>query len=77
MLRLMVSQQVFMGVRHPSGAHDQIFITVRQLRVCSCRAPSLTRGLVCSLQLLLGLASVAILGSEPRRTHGLVLVFQM
>jgi hypothetical protein len=31
----------------PSGAHDQIFITVWQLRSCFYRAPSLTRGRVC------------------------------
>jgi hypothetical protein len=38
---------------HPSEAHDQIFIIVRQLQVCWCGAPSLTRGWVCCLQLLL------------------------
>jgi hypothetical protein len=35
--------------KHPSGAYDQIFITVRQLRVCWCGALSLTRGRVCRL----------------------------
>jgi hypothetical protein len=40
--------------RAPFGAHDQIFITVWQLRFCG--APSLTRGRVCRLQLLLVLA---------------------
>jgi hypothetical protein len=25
-----------LGVKHPSGSYDQIFITVRQLRVCKC-----------------------------------------
>jgi hypothetical protein len=29
--------------RAPSGAHDQILVTVRQLRFCRCEAPSLTR----------------------------------
>jgi hypothetical protein len=52
-----------------SGAQDRICITLRQLRVCSCRAPSLTRGQICRLQLLLVLASSVILGSESRRTH--------
>jgi hypothetical protein len=36
-----------------SGAQAQIFVTVRQLRVCSYGAPSLTGGQVCHLQLLL------------------------
>jgi hypothetical protein len=30
--------------RAPSGAHDQIFITLWQLRSCFCGAPSVTRG---------------------------------
>jgi hypothetical protein len=33
--------------RAPSGAHDQIFITVWQLQSCFCGAPSLKRGRVC------------------------------
>jgi hypothetical protein len=50
--------------RAPSGAYDQIFITLWQLRSCFCGAPSLTRGRVCLLYMLLVLASVVILGSE-------------
>jgi hypothetical protein len=55
--------------RAPSGAHDQIFITVRQLRSCfCCVAPSLTRGRVCLLYMLLALASAVFLGSESPGT---------
>jgi hypothetical protein len=43
-----------------SGAQDQFLVTVRQLRVCSCGAPSLTRRWVSRLQLLLVFASAVI-----------------
>jgi hypothetical protein len=38
---------------------------------------SLTRGWVCSLQLLLALASAVILGSDSRGTHDLILLSQI
>jgi hypothetical protein len=39
-------------------------ITIWQLRTCFCGAPSLTRGRVCLLYMLLGLSNASFLGSE-------------
>jgi hypothetical protein len=74
MVRMTVSQPVCLGVKHPYGAYDQIFITVRHLRFCSCGAFCLTRERFCRLQLLLVLASVVILGSEFHGTRDHILL---
>jgi hypothetical protein len=58
-----------------SGAHDKIFITVWQLRSCFCGAPSLTRGRVCLLYMLLALA--VFLGSESLGTRDHILLSQI
>jgi hypothetical protein len=55
----------------------QIFNAVRQLPVCWCGEPSLTRGRVCRLQLLLGVASAVTVGSESSRTHEHILLSQI
>jgi hypothetical protein len=76
-LRPTVSRSVCLGVKHPSGVHDQILITVRQLRVCWCGPLSLTRGRDCRLQLLLALTNTVILGSESRGTRDHILLSQI
>jgi hypothetical protein len=63
--------------RAPSGAHDQIYINLWPLRSCSSAAPSLTRGRVCLLYMLLGFANVVFLGSESLGSRDHVVLSQI
>jgi hypothetical protein len=69
--RMPVVQSVL--VPSPIGAQDQIFVTVRQLRVRWCEA----RGRICRLQLLLAFAISVILWSESCGTHDHILLSQI
>jgi hypothetical protein len=69
MLRPTAGRPACLGIKHPSGVYDQIFITVNQFQVCWCGALSVTRGRVCRSQLLLALSSAVIFGSESCGTR--------
>jgi hypothetical protein len=71
-----VSRPVRLGVRHPPGIRNQFFFLLEiffpQLRVCYFVAPSLTKGKVWNLLLLLVLASAVRSGLSP---EGLKAIF--
>jgi hypothetical protein len=75
---LSVSQSVSKSwCRAQSGAHGQKFITLWQLLSCFSWAPSMTRGWVRLLYMLLALASIIYLGSESLGTSDNILLSQI
>jgi hypothetical protein len=70
------SRPVCLDVRYPSGDHNHIIFLLSELQLCSSGAPPLTREWICSLQLLLVLASAVILGTESSTTHDHILLSQ-
>jgi hypothetical protein len=52
-----VDESVLVSGTHMEPATIFLSFFFRHLRVCWCRVPSLTRGLVCNLHVLLGLAT--------------------
>jgi hypothetical protein len=74
-LQLTVSQSV--SCRAPSGDHDQIFVTVWQLRSCFLWGTLSEERTGLSLYMLLDLASAVFLGSESFGTRYHILLSQI
>jgi hypothetical protein len=75
-LRPTVSRTVCLGIKHPSGAYDQIFITVRQFLVCWCVALC-DEKMGLSFTIVLALASAVNFGSESLGTRDHILLSQI
>jgi hypothetical protein len=77
--RQSVGQSVLVSGHHLGRATNFSFLfplklSFDNLKVCYYVVPSLTRGRVCNLQLLLGLASTVFLGSEFCGIHNQILL---
>jgi hypothetical protein len=79
-LRPTIIRPVCPGVRPPYGPVTNFFFLLefflKQLRVCYFVTPSLTRGWVCNLLLLLSLVSAVPLRSDSRGTRDHILLSQ-
>jgi hypothetical protein len=65
------------GVKPHLAPKTFFLLLSNKLSFCSCGAPSLTRGRVCRLQLLLNFVSALTLDSESRGTHEQKLLSQV
>jgi hypothetical protein len=64
---IIISHPVSLGVKLHLGPQDQIFVTVKPLRICG--VPSLTRGRVCHLLLSKSVAHVLYICSPNIKVH--------
>jgi hypothetical protein len=79
-LRSTISRPVCLGVGPPSATRDQFFFNFAlesSSHSCEFSAPSLTRGRVCNLKLLLGITSAVFLWYESRGIHSQILLSQI
>jgi hypothetical protein len=76
-LRLTVSQSVSLGVEPHPGLMTRYLLLFDRYGLCFFVAPSLTRGRVCLLYMLLALASAVFLGSESLWTRDHILLSQI
>jgi hypothetical protein len=70
----MVSQSVSLGVEPHLGLMTRYLLLFDSYGIVFCGAPSLTRGRVCLLYMLLALASAAFLGSKSLGTCNHILL---
>jgi hypothetical protein len=75
--RLAVSQSVSLGVEHHLGLMIRYVLLFESHGLIVVGAPSLTRGRVCLLYMLLSFASVVFLGSQSLATRDHILLSQI
>jgi hypothetical protein len=76
-LRLTVSQSISLGVEPRLGLMTRYLLLYDSYGLALCGAPSLTRGRVCLLHMLLALARADFLGSESLGTRDHILLSQI
>jgi hypothetical protein len=77
MLRPTVSRPVCLGIKHPSEAYNQIFITVKKVSGLWMWGALSDERMGLSFTIAAVLASAVIFGSESRRTRGNILLSQI